>query len=89
MLDMAYSKADDYLNALAEKSGGRLLRADTLASLPDAFGQIAAELRTQYLLGYYPLNKEHDERYRRIKVATTRKDVVIRSRPGYLATGAK
>jgi hypothetical protein len=57
--------------------------------LPDAFGQIAKELRTQYLLGYYPLNKEHDQRYRRIKVATTRKDVVIRARPGYLATGAK
>ena len=89
MLDMAYAKADDYLNALALKSGGRLLRADTLAYLPDAFAQIAAELRTQYLLGYYPLNKNHDERYRQIKVATTRKDVMIRARPGYLATGAK
>jgi hypothetical protein len=89
MLDMVYSRADDYLNALAEKSGGRLLRADTLAYLPEAFAQIAAELRTQYLLGYYPLNKEHDERYRRIKVATTRKDVMIRARPGYISTGAK
>ena len=89
MLDMAYAKADQYLEALAEKSGGRLLRADTLASLPDAFAKIAAELRTQYMLGYYPANKEHDQRYRRIKVATTRKDVVIRARPGYLATGAK
>ena len=89
MLDMAYAKADDYLKALAEKSGGRLLRADTLEYLPEAFAQIAAELRTQYLLGYYPLNKEHDQRYRRIKVATTRKDVMIRARPGYLATGAK
>jgi hypothetical protein len=89
MLDMAYATADRYLEALAEKSGGRHLRADTLASLPEAFAQIAAELRTQYLLGYYPLNKEHDERYRRIKVATTRKDVMIRARPGYLATGAK
>lgn len=89
MLDLAYATADRYLESLADKSGGRLLRADTLASLPDAFGQIAAELRTQYLLGYYPLNKDHDARYRRIKVTTTRKDVVIRARPGYLASGAK
>lgn len=89
MLDMAYGKADQYLKSLAQKSGGRLLRADTLASLPDAFAQIANELRTQYLLGYYPLNKEHDQRYRLIKVTTTRKDVAIRARPGYLATGAK
>ena len=89
MLDMAYLTADGYLRALAEKSGGRLLRADTLKSLPDAFAQIAAELRTQYMLGYYPLNKERDESYRKIKVTTTRKHVVIRARPGYLATNAK
>lgn len=89
MLDMAYLTADSYLKALAEKSGGRLLRADTIASLPDAFGQIAAELRTQYMLGYYPLNKERDEHYRKIKVQTTRKNVVIRARPGYLATQAR
>ena len=89
MLDVAYETADSYLQTLAEKSGGRLLRADTLDSLPDAFAKIAAELRTQYLLGYYPLNKERDERYRKIKVTTVRKNVVIRSRPGYLATTAR
>ena len=89
MLDMAYFTADGYLKALAEKSGGRLLRADTVGSLPDAFAQIAAELRTQYMLGYYPLNKERDERYRHIKVTTTRKQVVIRARPGYLATNVR
>ena len=89
MLDMAYLTADSYLKALADKSGGRLLRADTLASLPDAFAQIAAELRTQYMLGYYPLNKERDDRYRKIKVETSRKNVVIRARPGYIATAAR
>jgi len=89
MLDMAYLTADSYLKALADKSGGRLLRADTIGNLPDAFAQIAAELRTQYMLGYYPLNKERDERYRKIKVDTTRKNVVIRARPGYLATAAR
>ncbi|HEX5834096.1 MAG TPA: hypothetical protein VFY34_09590, partial [Pyrinomonadaceae bacterium] len=72
-----------------EKTGGRLLRADTIASLPDAFGQIAAELRTQYLLGYYPVNKERDDRYRKIKVTTARKNVILRSRPGYLASAAR
>jgi hypothetical protein len=89
MLDMAYLTADSYLKELAEKSGGRLLRADTIKSLPDAFGQIAAELRTQYMLGYYPINKERDERYRKIKVDTTRKNVAIRARPGYIATAAR
>jgi hypothetical protein len=86
MLDLAYATADSYLKALAEKSGGTLLRADTLVSLPAAFSKIAAELRTQYVLGYYPLNKQRDEHYRKIKVSTSRKNVVVRSRPGYLAT---
>src|SRR5215213_1517252 len=89
MLDMAYLTADSYLKTIAEKSGGRLLRADTIGSLPDAFAQISAELRTQYMLGYYPLNKERDERYRKIKVETTRKNVVLRARPGYLSTSAR
>lgn len=88
MLDVAYDTADSYLKALADKSGGRLLRADTINSLPDAFAQIAAELRTQYLIGYYPTNKDRDERYRKIKVTTVRKNVVIRARPGYTATAA-
>ena len=89
MLDLAYSTADQYLQTLAEKSGGRLLRADTIESLPAAFAQIAAELRTQYMLGYYPTNKEKDDRYRKIKVTTARKNVILRSRPGYLATATR
>jgi hypothetical protein len=85
MLDQLYLKADSYLLELANKSGGRLLRADTLGSLPDAFARIAAELRTQYAIGYYPTNKTRDGQYRKIKVTTTRKNVVVRARPGYRA----
>ncbi len=83
MLDLAYSTADSYLKELERKSGGRLVRADTLALLPEAFAKIAAELRTQYAIGYYPLNKARDGKYRKIKVTTTKQDVVIRARPGY------
>ena len=85
MLDNLYMKADSYLLELATKSGGRVLRADTLESLPDAFAKIAAELRTQYTISYYPANKAHDGQYRKIRVTTIRKNVVVRSRPGYRA----
>ncbi|MDQ2921208.1 MAG: VWA domain-containing protein [Acidobacteriota bacterium] len=85
MLDQLYRTADSYLNDLANKSGGRLLRADTLQSLPDAFAKIAAELRTQYAIGYYPINKARDGQYRKIKVTSTRKSAVVRARPGYRA----
>ena len=85
MLDQAYFMADSYLKELAERSGGQVHRADTLAMLPQAFAAIAAELRTQYALGYYPTNREKDGKYRKIQVKTTRKDVAIRARPGYRA----
>ncbi len=83
ILDQAYFMADSYLKELADRSGGQVHRADTLAMLPQAFAAIAAELRTQYSLGYYPTNREKDRKYRKIQVKTTRKDVAIRARPGY------
>jgi len=83
MLDRLYTTGDRYLADLARVSGGKLHRADTLGSLPTAFSQIAAELRQQYSLGYYPANAARDGKYRKILVKVSRKDVVVRSRPGY------
>ena len=87
MLDNLYRTADQYLQDMATRSGGELHRADTLGSLPDAFANIAAELRNQYSLGYYPANQARDGKYRKIQVKISRKDVVVRARPGYRAPG--
>lgn len=84
-LDMLYRTADAYLGEIADKSGGKLYRADTLGLLPLAFKHIAEELRTQYSLGYYPLKPERDGKYRKIKVTATRKNTAVRARPGYRA----
>src|ERR1041385_8808139 len=85
MLNILYLMADSYLKALADRSGGQVYRADTVALLPQAFAAIAAELRTQYMLGYYPTNKNLDGSYRKIQVKTSRKDIAVRARPGYRA----
>jgi len=87
-LDRIYLMADSYLLELANKSGGQVLRADTLGSLPAAFAKIAAELRTQYAIGYYPIDRKRDGSYRKIKVTTTRKNTSVRARPGYRAPRA-
>ena len=84
-LDNFYRTADAYLGALANTTGGSLYRADYLGQLPAAFGQIAAELRTQYAVSYYPTNKTRDGKFRKIKVKTTRQNVALRARPGYRA----
>lgn len=83
MLDNLYKTADQYLNELAVKSGGKLHRADTLDSLPATFGQIANELRSQYSLGYYPTNPSRAGKYRKMQIKVSRKDAVVRARPGY------
>jgi VWFA-related protein len=85
MLDNLYLMADSYLKDIASRSGGQVYRADNVGALPQAFAAIADELRTQYLLGYYPINRNHDGAYRKIQVKTSRKDIAIRARPGYRA----
>lgn len=89
MLDQAYATADGYLRDLAQITGGKLYRADTLGSLPLAFSNIAAELRTQYSLGYYPANTARDGKFRKVKIRTTRSGVIVRARPGYRAPKEK
>lgn len=83
LMDRIYKLADDYLDEIANTSGGRLVRADNNLMLPRAFQQIAEELRTQYSLGYYPTSAARSGKYRKIRVRTTRKDVAVRTRPGY------
>ena len=83
MLDNLYQTADRYLDELALKSGGKLHRADTLGSLPEAFANIANELRNQYSLGYYPTNQLRSGKYRKMQVKVSRKGAVVRTRPGY------
>lgn len=88
MLDALYRTADAYLQDLALKSGGKLTRAGTLAALPDAFKSIAAELRTQYYIGYYPSNPVSNGGYRKVKIKTACKGAIARARPGYTAVAA-
>ena len=83
MLDNLYKTADQYLNDLVAKSGGKLHRADTLDSLPATFAQIANELRHQYSLGYYPTNPSRAGKFRKIQIKVSRKNAVVRARPGY------
>ena len=80
-----YERADEYLHMIADKTGGRLYRANDPAQLAQAFTSISEELRRQYSLGYYPQSgtTESDER-RQIKVSVKRPNVAVRARNSYL-----
>ncbi len=56
---------------LSTDTGGKYFYADSLPKLDDAFRQISDELRTQYLLAYYPSEKYSDSEFRRINVSIT------------------
>lgn len=53
---------------LSNDTGGKYYYADSLPKLDEAFRQISDELRTQYLLAYYPSEKFSDADFRRISV---------------------
>jgi Ca-activated chloride channel family protein len=82
-LDRAYRRADEYLYELANLSGGVVERADKITDLKFAFGRIAEELRHQYIIGYYPTNREKTNLMHRIDVRVNRPSVKVRFRPGY------
>ncbi len=53
---------------LSADTGGKYFYATSVPQLDDAFRQISDELRTQYLLAYYPSQRLSDSEFRRIQV---------------------
>jgi len=53
---------------LSEDTGGKFYYATSTAQLDDAFHKISDELRTQYLLAYYPSQRTSFSEFRRIEV---------------------
>lgn len=72
---------------LSEDTGGKYYYATSMAQLDDAFRQISDELRTQYLLAYYPSQRKSMSQFRRIHVAITGAEDApsyrVRHRAGY------
>lgn len=83
-----YGVGENYLQALAEKTGGRLYNADNLSELPRAFEAITDELGRQYSLGYYPRGIVKAGERRDIKVKTRSPNLVVRARESYTASAA-
>jgi Ca-activated chloride channel family protein len=75
------------LITLAEQTGGKYFYASA-GGLDKAFAQVSEDLRTQYLLGYYPVNQPPGLNFHRIHVTVPRaasEAFDIRYRTGYYA----
>jgi Ca-activated chloride channel homolog len=75
---------------LSNDTGGKYFYAKSLSQLDDAFRQISDELRTQYLLAYYPSQRLSDSEFRRIQVAVNglpaSSNFKVRHRIGYYSS---
>jgi Ca-activated chloride channel family protein len=79
---------------ISNDTGGKYYYAKGGEQLDDAFRKISDELRTQYLLAFYPSRQVSDSPFRRIQVELSKKDTdgkpyQVRHRAGYYTAPAK
>jgi Ca-activated chloride channel family protein len=82
-----YDLARREMNDLARTSGARNFLAVNLQDARAAFARVAADIGTQYSLGYYPTNKARDGKYRaiRVEVLGVKEKNEVHAREGYFA----
>ena len=81
-MSVAYERANRYLRALSERTGGRFNYAGNVKRLSEIFSAIAEELRHQYSIGYYPVRGSGSSE-RTIKVKVDVPDVSVRARKAF------
>jgi Ca-activated chloride channel homolog len=75
---------ENALTFLAEGTGGRTFLPSLGAELDRAFSEIVNELRTQYLLGFYPRDVPlTNDRFHKLEVRVTRPELRVSARNGY------
>jgi len=85
-------RARNLLEELAQVSGGRVFYPENLSELDPIAQTIARELRTQYIVGYYPTNAQRDGTWRSVRVDINPDEKgnkrIARTRSGYYATAS-
>ena len=74
---------------ISTDTGGKYYYATSLAQLDSAFRKISEELRTQYLLAYYPAKRFTDSDFRRVEIklnGTAAANYHARYRAGYFTS---
>ena len=85
-------KAKDLLSRIADDSGGHAYFPKDISEIPAIAAQIAKDLRTQYVVSYYPSNDKRDGTFRTIQVnvnSQSSRKLIARTRRGYYARNEK
>ena len=81
--------ANNYMQSLAQKTGGRHYRIEDIADLGKTFSMIADELGRQYNLGYYPKQSSQKGERKQIKVRVNLPNLAVRSRDSYVVGNSR
>jgi VWFA-related protein len=79
-----YLAANEFLNNIANETGGRVYKAGSNTKLNQAFANIADELRRTYSVGYYPSEEHRPGEAYAIKVRVYRPGLIVRAREKFL-----
>jgi VWFA-related protein len=71
------------MTRLAQETGGGYFAVSANNSIDSIYAKIEEELRNQYSIGYTPSRVDPGGKYRRLKLTTVKKGLVVRTRDGY------
>jgi VWFA-related protein len=75
------------MEKIATRTGGRYFEAKKKDNLEEIYGQIAEELRGQYLLTYTPDKVDTDGGFHKVALKANKDDLQVVTREGYFAPG--
>ena len=72
------------LARVTEQTGARVIGIRNVEETEKAFREILAELREQYVIGFYPSSSQDDGKWHEVKVGVSRSGAEVRAREGYV-----
>jgi VWFA-related protein len=79
-----YASARARMQALAERTGGRLNEINRLEKMAELYREVAADLRTLYTVGYQPPGDRPTGKWHEIRVEVTNPELIARTKTGYV-----
>jgi len=76
---------EGYLRKMSDETGGHVYKVDRKHSLDQVFQELQDEMRSQYMIGYTPVNEAKDGSYRKLEIKLANKDYKPQARKGYYA----
>jgi VWFA-related protein len=76
---------EGYLKKMSDETGGHVFKADRKHTLDQVFKELQDEMRSQYAIGYTPVNDKKDGSFRKVDLRLADKNLKVQARKGYYA----